>query len=163
MPTTIALCLTLLSLDAGRSRQQSPFTFPDVAVCATFLTGCLSESKNCLDGVDLILSDHSVSLVLRRSTRCRCIYRQLFVVYTLSVRADDSLREATKSTKHGCRVMAYMDGHCRRPPTFVRKHERSTPNCSSSRAEKDRRCGPSQSLSCFCKPVLPKRQVHYVY
>ena len=56
------LSLNSPSLDIRLSLQQSYFTFPDVAVCTSFLNGCLSSPPDsCLFGEDLILSSQTVS------------------------------------------------------------------------------------------------------
>ena len=56
-------CFTLLSLDIRRSLQQSPYTFPDVAICATFLSGCLKDGVNCLEGWEFTLLGQWVSFL----------------------------------------------------------------------------------------------------
>ena len=63
--SNICRCLILAAL-VRRSLQQSPFPFPDVVICTTFLAGCLSSSTNCLEGLDLVLLSQSVSFVWPR-------------------------------------------------------------------------------------------------
>eukprot|EP00904_Undaria_pinnatifida_P011275 jgi/Undpi1/7278/HiC_scaffold_22.g09751.m1 len=36
--------------------ERSPFTFPDVAICASFLNGCLSNNVHCLEGAEISLT-----------------------------------------------------------------------------------------------------------
>ena len=59
-PTTATPYPTLPSLVIHRSLQQTPFKFPDVAVCLNFLRGCLSESAICLEDHNFILLEQWV-------------------------------------------------------------------------------------------------------
>lgn len=52
----------LPSLGVQRWLQRSPFTFPDVAICASFLNGCLSNNVHCLEGAEISLTSLWVSL-----------------------------------------------------------------------------------------------------
>ena len=41
--------------------QQEYFKFPDVAICASFLEGCLSQTTNCYEDTSLGMYSQSVS------------------------------------------------------------------------------------------------------